>query len=103
MSIKGQLTWVNPTTNTDLTAYDAATQNAGYTVKIDGVGAVSIPLAFGTSFDLNLLDAYKRLASGPHTLAMQVVNKSGVASDFSAAATFSIDAVPMAPTSVAVA
>lgn len=104
MATKGIISWVNPTTNTDGTAYDGATLNAGYTLQLDGVGAVSIPLAYGTSFDMNTLAAYKALKSDKtHTAALQVVTKAGVASDFSAPVTFSVPAIPMVPTSVAVA
>lgn len=104
MAVKGIINWVNPSTNTDGTAYDASKDNAGYTLQLDGVGQVSIPLAYGTSFDMNSLDAYKALKSDKtHTAALQVVNKAGVASDFSAAATFSVVAVPSAPSSVSVA
>ncbi len=103
MALKGIISWVNPTTNTDGTAYDGATQNAGYTLQLDGVGQVSIPLAYGTSFDMNTLAAFKALKSGYHTAALQVVTKQGVASDFSGAVTFSVAATPLAPSNLAVA
>ena len=103
MAIKGIISWVNPVTNTDGTAYDAANQNAGYTLQFDGVGAVSIPLVYGTSFDMNVLLAYTSLKSGSHTVELQSVTKGGVASAFSTPATFSVAAIPLAPTAVAVA
>lgn len=93
--------WVNPTTYTDGSAYDQS-DNAGYTLQLDGVGAVSIPLAWGTSFDLTSLGQYKDLKRGDHTVAVAVVSKAGVQSDFSVPATFSIEVPPMAPTSVVV-
>lgn len=103
MTAPHTLTWTNPTTNTDGTAYDAATENAGYTIQIDGTGAVSIPLAYGTTFDLSLLDAFTSLKSGAHSLALQVTNKQGVSSAFSASATFPVVGTPLAPTAVVVA
>jgi hypothetical protein len=97
------MSWVNPTSNTDGSAYDAATENAGYTVILDGQGAVSIPLAYGTTFELTQLAVFADLKSGNHTAALAVVNKKGVSSAPSAAATFFVDSVPMAPTGLAVA
>lgn len=58
------LTWTNPTTNTDSSPYDVAAENAGYTVQLDGAGAVSIPLAAGTSFDLATVAEFASLPSG---------------------------------------
>lgn len=96
------LTWENPTTNTDGTPY-APADNAGYELAIDGSGAVGIPLAYGTSFDLNSLTAFTSLKSGSHSIALRVVSKQGVASDFSSAATFLVTPTPMAPKNLAVA
>lgn len=97
------LSWTNPTTNTDGTAYNASTDNAGYTLQLDGVGTVSIPLVFGTTFDMYTLDAFQALKAGLHTASLQVVSKQGVASDFSSAATFSVAGKPSAPTNLVVA
>jgi hypothetical protein len=96
------LTWANPTTNTDGSPYTQS-DNAGYEITLDGAGAVGIPLAYGTSFDLDALTAYTSLKSGAHTLALRVVSKQGVASDYSAAVTFQVAATPMAPTIVGLA
>jgi hypothetical protein len=96
------LTWTNPTTNTDGTPYGAA-DNAGYEIALDSVGAVGIPLAYGTSFDLGSLAAFTSLKSGLHSLALRVVSKQGVTSEFSAAVTFPVIGTPMAPTNLAMA
>lgn len=97
------ISWANPTTNTDGTPYNAATDNAGYELVLDGAPAVSIPVSYGTSFDLSTLAAFTALKSGSHTAALAVVNKQGVVSDFSAQATFLLAGTPSAPTAVAVA
>lgn len=103
-----KLSWVNPTQaiQPDGTtgAWDAATDLAGIQIAFDKVPAVSVPVALGaTSFDLPSLTPYKALSLGPHTVAISVVTKTGVASDLSAAVTFQFDVVPFAPTAVAVA
>lgn len=98
------VSWVNPTKTTDGGDYDAATENAGYVLAFDGGdGAVSLPLAFGTSFDYGTLQAYQDLKSGTHTLTLAVVTKEGVTGNFSEPATFRKTGTPLAPTSVAVA
>ena len=100
MATPHTMTWTNPTTNTDGTPYLQA-DNAGYELAIDSQPAVSIPLAYGTSFDLNALNAFADLKSGLHTIALRVVSKQGVASDFSAPLTFPVVGTPMAPTNLA--
>ncbi len=105
MSNPHTISWVNPTTFTDGSAY-AQTDNAGYTLQIDGVGAVSIPLAFGTSFDLSTLAAYQALKKGTHTVALAAVAAAasgGQTSAFSNVSTFQISVPPSAPTSLAIA
>lgn len=95
------LSWTNPTTNADGTTM-AQTDFAGYVLALDGAPAVSVPLQFGTSFDMSTLAAYTALKSGSHTVTLAVVNvagNTGVASD---AATFSIAAVPGKITGLAV-
>jgi hypothetical protein len=96
------LSWVNPTANTDGSAYTQS-DNAGYTIEIDGTGTVSIPLAWGTSFDLSTLAEWSTLKSGTHTVALAVVSTAGVSSAYSAPATFSVLSVPNPPTGLAVA
>lgn len=96
------LTWANPTTYVDGSAY-GQTDNAGYTLQIDGQGAVSIPLAWGTSFDIATLAAYQSLKRGQHGVSLAAVSKEGLASDFSTPVTFPIAVAPMAPTHLAVA
>ncbi len=96
------LHWTNPTTYTDGSPFDATTKTAGYTIQLDGTGAVSIPLAFGTSFDLATLAAYQALKRGSHTVALSIVDKDGGVSDYSTAATFQVNVAPSAPSAVSV-
>lgn len=96
------VSWANPTTYTDGSAYGQA-DNAGYTLQLDGVGAISVPLAWGTSFDISTLAAFAALKRGSHKVAVAAVSKEGAQSDFSAPASFPVVFPPMAPTSVAVA
>jgi hypothetical protein len=102
MAIKGLLSWVNPVTRADGTAYNQ-TQNAGYEIQFDGTPAVSIPLSYGTSFDMTTLAAYNALIPGTHTVGIAVVDTGGLVSSF---ATTSFPAfsksLPLAPTSAAV-
>ena len=97
------LSWNNPTTNTDGTPYNAATDNGGYTILVDGKQTLSGPLSFGTSFDLRTLAAFEALPAGSHTLQLEVVTKTGVASAPSAAITFLAVAIPNAPDSLLLA
>jgi hypothetical protein len=98
------LTWANPTTRVDGTAFDPATEIAGYEISLDNSAAIDIPFSPGvTSFDLSTLAAFEALKSGTHTLGMAVVDKGGLTSAFSTPATFSVIAQPSVPTSVAVA
>jgi hypothetical protein len=95
--------WVNPTQNTDGTAF-ASTDFAGIQIEIDGQPAVSVPEASEiTSFDLSTLAIWSTLKSGSHTATLAITNKEGNTSAFSAVATFPILAVPMAPTGLTVA
>lgn len=95
------LTWTNPTQYTDGTTY-ASTDNAGYTLQLDGVGVVSIPLAWDTKFDMATLAAFQALKRGPHTAALAVVSKAGEVSAFSSPASFSREVPAMAPTNLSV-
>lgn len=97
------LSWVNPVKNTDDTAYDAASQQAGIDIVIDGAPAVSVPVGAATEFDLTSLAGFGALKSGAHTVAIDVVTKTGVHSDLSGAASFSLEGKPLAPTNLAVA
>ncbi len=101
MSQPHTLTWVNPTLNTDGSALTQA-ENAGYQINIDGAGAVAIPLAWGTSFDMTSLAAYQALKSGSHSVTLALVTTAGVVGLPSNAATFQIDAIPQAATNLAV-
>lgn len=103
------LSWVNPTTRTNGTPYDITTENAGYDLALATpaggplVPFVSIPLAFGTSFDLSTAAAFQALASGSYEFALRVVSKEGLPSDYSARAPFQVAVAPSAPTDLAVA
>jgi hypothetical protein len=103
MALKGILTWTNPTKYTDGTDYSHESAGAGYELSLDGAAAaVSLPFAFGTTFDMNELEQYRALKGGSHTVGLRVVTKAGVASEY-AVATFQVALVPMAPASLAVA
>jgi hypothetical protein len=100
---KNKLTWVNPTTYTDGTAYDPATENAGYELSINGAEAsVALPFAFGTEFEMKDLEEYRQLPLGEHTVRLRVITKQGVASDYTGAVTFRKDGQPLAPANLAV-
>lgn len=100
MSSPHVLSWVNPTTYSDgVTPYPQA-DNAGYTIELDGAGAVSVPLAWGTTFDLSTLAAFQALSHGSHTVALAAVSVTGGQGAFSAPDTFSVVLAPMAPTSL---
>lgn len=103
MANKTKLTWINPTENTDGSAYNAATENAGYELSLDGnEAAIALPLSFGTEYDMKDLDAYKSLGRGNHTVALRVVNRQGVASDFTAPVPFLKELYPNPPTAFGV-
>lgn len=95
------MSWLNPTTDTDGNAYGQP-DNAGYVLAIDGQPAVSIPLTFGTSFDIGTLASVQSLKAGPHSASLALVSKDGVTGGFSAPATFSNFATPSAPTNLVV-
>lgn len=97
-----KLNWTNPTTRVDGTPYTQA-DNAGYEIRLDGGSAVSIPLAFGTQFDLASLASYQSLPFGNHTVEIRAVSKGGLSSAFSQAATFpKVESAPNSPTAVSV-
>ncbi len=102
MSNPHVITWVNPTTNTDGSPFSQA-ECAGYQVSFDGEAAVSIPLAYGTSFDLSTLAAYQSLTTGSHKVTLSVVSTAGTVSAPSNAASFSIAATPSPATQLAIA
>lgn len=95
------LTWTNPTTNTDGSAMPQS-EFAGYQISFDGDAAVSIPLAFGTTFDMGSLAAYEALKSGAHTVSLAVVSNAGIVGAASNAASFSVAGTPSAPTGLTV-
>lgn len=101
MSNPHTLSWTNPTTATDGSAYNQA-MNAGYQVSLDGQAEVSIPMAWGTSFDLSTLAAFEALKSGTHTATLANVTTSGIVGVASAPVSFSLAPVPSAPTGLAI-
>lgn len=92
--------WTNPGTREDGEVYGQA-NNAGYEIGFDGLAAVSIPLAWGTTFDLSTLAAFKALKTGTHTLQLSAVDTTGIVGD-PGSATFQYSSPPMAPTGVSV-
>jgi hypothetical protein len=95
------LTWVNPTTRLDGTPYNGASENAGYEISIDDQPAVSVPLQWGTSFELNSLALYSELKHGTHKVELIAVDKGGRRSPESAPTTFQTYSPPSAPTNLA--
>jgi hypothetical protein len=102
MAANTVLTWVNPTEYTDNTVYDAANTNIGYTLEIDNLPAVSIPLKYGTSFDISTLSLWSSLKIGTHNVALAVVTTGGEQSDFTPALSFPVVRIPKAPTNLAI-
>lgn len=98
------MSWVNPTTDTDNNPY-AQGDNAGYMIAIDGQPAVSIPLTWGTSFDLAQLAAVQSLKSGQHTAQLALISspaKGGVTGLFTAPVTFPVYPTPNAPSNLSI-
>lgn len=96
-----RLMWENPTQNTDGTAYNAATENAGYELALDGEQpSVTLPFAFGTEFTLDSeVAAYDALPSGAHTVRLRVVNRDGIYSAWTGPGTFRKVGTPRVPAS----
>lgn len=100
---KTRLSWVNPTQNTDGTAYNHVTQGAGYELALNSDDpTVTLPFALGTQFDMADLAAYQALPPGEHVARLRVVTREGVPSAWSNGATFRKIAIPLAPSAVAV-
>lgn len=96
------LSWANPTSRVDGSAYDHATQGAGYELSFNRQeAAVSLPFAFGTEFDMRDLAAYEELGYGNHIVGLRVVTREGEKSDY-AEVPFRKVAPPMAPSNLAV-
>jgi hypothetical protein len=102
MTTKHTLAWVNPVARVDGTVYDQAL-NAGYEIQLDATPAVSIPLAYGTTFDLSTLAAWPTLTVGIHTAGIAVVDTGGLVSGFGTA-TFSVFSTspPLAPSAATI-
>lgn len=98
------MTWTNPTTDTDGNPYGQG-DNAGYSIMVDGQPAVSVPLAWGTSFDLAQLAAVQALKSGSHTAQLALISspaKGGVTGLYTAPVMFSVYATPNAPANLSI-
>lgn len=91
------LSWTNPAQNVDGTTFDPATDQVGISIVLDGAAAFPVASGSASSIDLTSIAAFKALKPGSHTVAIDVVNKAGVHSALTAAATFLIDAAPAVP------
>ncbi len=96
------LSWTNPAQMTDGTAYDAAANQAGISIVLDGAPAISVPTGGASTADLTSIAAFQSLKAGNHTVAIDVVTKTGVHSALTAALTFLVDGVPDAPTGLTI-
>lgn len=99
------LRWQHPKTNTDGSAFDAS-QFGGWEVEVNGEPNFSVPAGWEDdgeySVELASLDVFA--PSGTYVVRMRVVNKAGLASDWSNPLTFVIDRrVPSSPFGLAVA
>lgn len=102
MSIRGIISWDNPTTNVDGTPYNHATQGVGYEFALNSEQPLlTLPFAFGNSFDMNTVEAYTNLGYGTHTVRLRVVSRNGGTSAW-ASATFLKAPAPSAPANLAV-
>ena len=98
MSIR--LSWNQPFTNTDGSAFDLA-QYQRYEVQFDALPVQTLAVSWDSDGAF-VFDANVTLADGPHTGKLRVVNKSGTVSAWSNSATFTVTRVPEAPTSFTV-
>jgi hypothetical protein len=89
-----KLFWTQPLTNVDGTVFDES-QFAGYEIEVNGAPVVSVPVAWVTSGAYELPIASVTSTVGSYTARIRVVNRDGVASDFSNSATF--DVLPKQP------
>jgi hypothetical protein len=100
MANEHRLSWVNPAQRADGSAL-APADIGGYTVTIDGTVRVSLS-GSATTADLSKEPAYQALKPGAHTATVAVIDKHGVSSAQSAPVTFTVAAVPNAPTGVSI-
>lgn len=102
MSVRGIISWDNPTTTVNGGPYNHATDGVGYELALNSEQPLlTLPFAFGNSFDMNAIEAYRNLDYGTHTVRLRVVSRNGGASAW-ASATFLKAAAPSAPTNLAV-
>lgn len=94
MSQKIIASWSNPTHDRDGNAYGEA-DHAAYLLSLDGGAAFTLPLVWGTNFDLGTLPAVQALNSGTHSATIASLSKKGVVG-VPSAATFSVSPTPAA-------
>lgn len=96
-----RLSWNQPFTNTDGSAFDLA-QYQRYEVQFDALPVQALAVAWDADGAF-VFDANVNLPDGPHSGKIRVVNKSGTPSAWSNTASFTVAKVPEAPTSFVVA
>jgi len=94
------LEWTNPTLNTDNTAFDAANAMVGVTVYIDSLPAVSVPIGYANTLNLEMVSTFTSLPTGNHTLGLAVVAQGGTVGIESSTITFLRESTPAAPTNL---
>jgi hypothetical protein len=95
-----RLSWNQPFTNTDGSAFDLA-QYQRYEVQFDALPVQALAVTWDADGAFNY-DADVNLPDGPHTGRIRVVNKTGTSSAWSNTASFTVTKVPEAPTSFSV-
>lgn len=86
--------WTNPTHDKDGNPYTEA-DHAVYLVTVDNGAPITLPLTWGTNYDLGTLAEVQALKSGQHTAVIVSKSKKGVAG-VPAAATFLVNPTPAA-------
>lgn len=102
------LSWVNPTTATNLAgssvAWSPATDQSAVQLVIDGGAPVQVAVPAGsTSLSLTSVPAYMTLANGAHTITVAEVTDEGAIGGASTSVSFLVATIPAAPTAVSVA
>lgn len=103
MSVRGIISWDNPTTNVDGSPYNHNTDGVGYELALNSEQPLLVlPFAFGNSFDMSSIAAFANLGYGTHTVRLRVISRNGGASAW-ASATFLKAPAPSAPANLEVA
>lgn len=97
-----KLKFTNPTGHKNSASPYTEAEHAGYLLRVDGQLVVSPATTWGTEVDLSSIPALASLPAGVHHLEVAVKTKAGVQSDYAAAGTFSMPAVPNAPGNVSI-